>query len=152
MADPPTRPPRQPEDAAEPEDGPRHVTRHLQPLGPRVLVRVLESPARLESGLYLPQGAKDSHAEALLGEVVEVARTKPKVPPIAEEEGEPDEAGSESEPDPSLGENVSGVPLGSRVLFAKDRGVTVPWDETLRVLDVRHILALVEEISEDEIQ
>ena len=32
------------------------VSRHIRPLGPRVLVRVLKSPDRSEAGLFLPQG------------------------------------------------------------------------------------------------
>ena len=33
-----------------------------------MLVRLIKSPDRSESGLYLPAGAKDSHSEALLAE------------------------------------------------------------------------------------
>ena len=51
-----------------------------------------------------------------------------------------------------FGPNVSGVPLGANVLFEKDRGVAVPWDDTLRVIEVRYILAIVDIITEDEIQ
>ncbi|MCA9651408.1 MAG: co-chaperone GroES, partial [Myxococcales bacterium] len=86
---------------------------------------------------------------ALLGEVVEVARTMPKADPLVESE---DEADEEDEPVVDLGKNVSGVPLGANVLFEKDRGVVVPWDDTLRLLEVRHVLAIVDIISEDEIQ
>ncbi|MCB9716113.1 MAG: co-chaperone GroES [Myxococcales bacterium] len=121
----------------------------MQPLGPRVLVRVVKSPDRSEAGLYLPQGLKDGNAMALLGEVVEVARTMPKADPLVESE---DEADEEDEPVVDLGKNVSGVPLGANVLFEKDRGVVVPWDDTLRLLEVRHVLAIVDIISEDEIQ
>ena len=42
-------------------------------------------------------------------------------------------------------QNISGVPNGSFVLFRKDAGVKVPWDEALRILDVKDILATVEE-------
>ena len=41
---------------------------------------------------------------------------------------------------------------GANVLFEKDRGVVVPWDETLRIIEVRYILAIVDIITEDEIQ
>jgi co-chaperonin GroES (HSP10) len=124
------------------------VSRHIQPLGPRVLVRIVKSPDRSEAGLFLPQGVKDSHSAALLGEVVEVARTMPKSPYV------PDEESSEDEPtaDADLGKNVSGVPLGANVLFEKDRGTAVPWDESLRILEVRHVLAIVDIIREEEIQ
>ena len=112
------------------QDRPIRKTRHIQPLGPRVLVRVIKDEDRHESGLFLPPGAKDNLAEAFYGEVVEVARA----------------TGSDD-----LGVNVSGVPCGARVLFPKDEGVKVPWDDDLRVLEVGKILALVEEVSIEEI-
>jgi co-chaperonin GroES (HSP10) len=124
---------------------PARVSRHIQPLGPRVLVRVIRSPDRSESGLFLPAGAKDSHSEALLAEVVEVARTMPKPGFVLDDE-------DDDEPKADLGENVSGIPVGAQVLFAKDQGIAVPWDETLRLLSVRHVLAIVDIISEDKLQ
>jgi co-chaperonin GroES (HSP10) len=126
---------------------PPKVTRHVQPLGMRVLVRIIKDPDRLESGLFLPEGAKESTRDAVLGEVVEVARTMPKVKfELDEDEDEDDEDASD------LGRNVSGVPLGAKVLFGKHRGLSVPWDDSLRIVDVRHLLAIVDEIPEDEIQ
>ncbi len=125
---------------------PPRVSRHIQPLGPRVLVRILKSPDRLESGLYLPAGSKDDNAEALLGEVIEVARTMPKTSGFVG--GEEDE----DEPHASLGANVSGIPVGSQILFSKEKGVTVPWDDTLRLLSVRYILAIVDTITQDKLQ
>lgn len=101
------------------------------PVGMRVVVRLIPSEDRSSSGLYLPQGAKDATAQAAYGEVVEVARGSAK----AGEEG--------------FLTNVSGIPQDAKVLFAKDSGVPVPWDETLRVLDVKDVLAIVEEISSD---
>lgn len=127
---------------------PGRVSRHIQPLGPRVLVRVIKSPDRSESGLFLPAGAKDSHSEALLGEVVEVARTMPK--PAYVGDGDDDDDDDDLKAD--LGENVSGIPVGAQVLFAKDQGITVPWDDSLRILGVRHVLAIVDIISEDNLQ
>ena len=106
---------------------PNRIVRHIQPIGPRVLVKVKKSTDIHESGLYLPAGAKDELAEALYGEVVEVARAK-----------ENDEE--------ELGTTVSGVPHGANVLFPKDAGIRVPWDEALRLLDVKNILATVDEI------
>ena len=130
------------------------VTRHVQPLGPRVLVRVLKSEDRSEAGLFLPQGVKDERAAALLGEVVEVARTMPKADNLLDDDDDDDD-----DDDPvdlggraDLGTNVSGIPLGANVLFEKERGVTVPWDENLRLLDVRHVLAIVDIITEDKLQ
>ena len=130
----------------DPPPPPPKVTRHVQPLGPRVLVRIVKDPDRLESGLFLPEGAKESTRQALLAEVVEVARTMPKVAYDLDDDDD------EDEDEVSLGENVSGVPLGAMVLFGKQRGLTVPWDETLRIVDVRHLLAIVDVIPEDEIQ
>ncbi len=104
--------------------------RLILPLGMRVLVSVLKDDDRTDAGLYLPQGAKEAQHEALYGEVIEVARDKPTTA--------------------DMGENVSGVPHGSRVLFKKDTGVRVPWDERLRLLDVKDILATVEEIDPDD--
>ena len=139
------RPEDGPEIVAPDGDRPRKVSRHIQPLGPRVLVRLIKSPDRSESGLYLPAGAKDSHSEALLAEVVEVARTMPRAAYI--DDGEDDDDAR-----PDLGENVSGIPVGAQVLFARDQGVSVPWDETLRLLSVRHVLAIVDIIPEDNLQ
>lgn len=129
---------------AEPEPPPPRVSRHIQPLGPRVLVRVVKHPDRSEAGLFLPQGVKETHAAALLGEVVEVARSKPRAEP-ADDDDDDDET-------PDLGENVSGVPLGANVLFEKERGIAVPWDDSLRILEVRYVLAIVDIIGQDEIQ
>ena len=42
------------------------------------------------------------------------------------------------------------MPHGAFVLFRKDAGVRVPWDERLRVIDVKDILATVEEVRDDE--
>ena len=101
------------------------VSRHIQPLGPRVLVRVVKHPDRSEAGLFLPQGVKENHAAALLGD---------------------------ENDDDALGKNVSGVPLGANVLFEKDRGIAVPWDDSLRILEVRYVLAIVDIIGQDDIQ
>lgn len=102
------------------------VSRHVMPLGPRVVVRLIPGDDRSAGGLFLPPGAKDAVAKAAFGEVVEVARA-----------GE------------GFGENVSGVPEGSKVLFAKDKGLPVPWDEDLRVLDVKDVVAIVDEIEKE---
>ena len=135
------------DDALAPADArPPKVSRHIQPLGPRVLVRVVRGPDRSESGLFLPAGAKESHAEALLGEVIEVARAMPKGALDALDDGDDDA------PKADLGANVSGVPLSAQVLFPKDAGVAVPWDESLRLLVVKDVLAIVEIITQDELQ
>lgn len=104
--------------------------RLILPLGYRVLVSLLKDDERTDAGLYLPQGAKEEHDEALFGVVVEVARDKPTTA--------------------EAGENVSGIPHGAKVLFRKEVGVKVPWDERLRIIDVKDILATVEEHLGDE--
>ncbi len=111
---------------------PSRPIRYIKPLGPRVLVRILKQDDRSSAGLYLPEGVKEEHDAALYGEVVEVAR---------------------AETDPtSLGENVSGVPLGAFILFPKKEGLPVPWDDELRVLAVKDVVALVEEVDPGALQ
>lgn len=136
---------------------PARVTRHVQPLGPRVLVRIDTEGDRLDSGLYVPQGAKENKAEALLGEVVEVARAMPKSYDKSYDEysrnaDDDDDRDDDDDSPGDFGANVSGVPLGAKVLFGKDRGTQVPWDDTLRVIDVRYILAIVDEITQEQMQ
>ncbi len=115
----------------KPLEAPPRAHRVILPFGPRILVMILKDEERSDAGLYLPAGAKDKHADALYGEVVEVARASLSV----------------EEP----GENVSGVPHGSKILFRKEAGVRVPWDDRLRILEVKEVLATVEELDEDEI-
>ena len=100
------------------------------PLGMRVLVEVIRIEERTDAGLYLPAGAKEAQDEALYGKVVEVARDRPTTNDVAE--------------------NVSGVPHGAHVLFRKEAGVRVPWDDRLRLIDVKDILATVEEVNVEE--
>ena len=103
------------------------VVRYIQPLGLRVLVRVLPDAERHESGLYLPPGSQQKLSEALYGEVVEVARAAPD--------------------DANMGANVSGIPHGARILFPKDKGIKVPWADDLRLLDTSDVLAKVDEVA-----
>ncbi len=117
-----------------PVDPPQKTVRYIQPLGPRILVRLVKLDARSDAGLYLPEGVKEKNAQALYGEVVEVARA---------------EAGEE---DKTLGANVSGVPLGAFVLFPKEDGLPVPWDDELRLLEVKSVYAIVEEVEPDDLQ
>ena len=130
------------------DDDDARVSRHIQPLGPRVLVRLVPSPDRSESGLYLPEGSKDEQAQALLAEVIEVARTMPSHAAVVDENDDDDD----DAPAADFGKNVSGIPLGAHVLFEKSRGVVVPWDESLRLIQVRHILAIIDIISGEKIQ
>src|SRR5262245_8292317 len=113
--------------------GMSRIVRHIMPLGPRVLVKVIHEDERAESGLYLPPGAKERTQEALFGEVIEVARAEPIDP---KQDG--------------FGVNVAGVPHGAKVIFGKNAGVKVPWDEELRLLETKEVLATVDEISEEQ--
>ena len=113
---------------------PPRPVRYIKPLGPRVLVRIVKLEERSSAGLYLPDGVREEHDEALYGEVVEVARA------------EADDSA------PSLGKNVSGVPLGAFVLFPKKEGLPVPWDDALRVLAVKDVVAVVEEVEPEALQ
>ena len=112
---------------------PPKVLRHIKPLGPRVLVRVLKQGERSPTGLYLPEGVKEEHDDALYGQVIEVARAN-------------------EDTEKTLGENVSGVPVDAYVLFPKKDGLTVPWDDQLRLLEVNSIFAVVEEVKAEQIQ
>ena len=108
------------------------IVRHIKPLGPRVLVRIVKQSERSTAGLYLPDGVKEKHDDACYGKVVEVART--------------------THDEETLGENVSGVPVNTFVLFPKTEGLTVPWDDDLRLVEVKSIFAMVEEIEDGQIQ
>lgn len=101
--------------------------RRVNPLGMRVLVRLRAESNQTEGGLYLPEGAKQNMQESLLAEVVEVAR--------AEDDHTEEDA------------NISGVPQGALVLICKNVGIKVPWDESLRIVDTKDILAIVSEFS-----
>ena len=106
-------------------------TRHVKPLGPRVLVRLESGDDRTNGGLFLPAGAKDALARAAYGTVIEVAR-------------------AEDDETEGFGRNVSGIPEGAKVLFPKDEGLPVPWDDELRVVEVKYISAVVDEIAHGE--
>jgi len=107
--------------------------RHIKPLGPRILVKLVKLEERSAAGLYLPEGVKEEHDDAYYGQVVEVAR-------------------ADSGIEPTLGENVSGVPMGAFVLFPKKEGLAVPWDNSLRLLAVKNVVAVVEEVEPGEVQ
>jgi|GEM_PF-1133432 len=101
--------------------------RRIHPLGLRVVARILRDSNVSSGGLYLPEGAKEAAQESLLAQVIEVASA---VDSRTDEET-----------------NVSGIPLGATVLIPKTVGIKVPWDDELRIIDTREILALVDEIS-----
>ncbi len=104
--------------------------RLILPLGLRVLVQVIKIEERTDAGLYLPAGAKEANDDAFYGKVIEVARDRPTTDVASE--------------------NVSGVPHNAFVLFRKEAGVRVPWDDRLRLIDVKDILATVEEVNPSE--
>ncbi|MBV71456.1 MAG: chaperonin Cpn10 [Myxococcales bacterium] len=110
-----------------------HSVRHIKPLGPRILAKLIKLDERSAAGLFLPEGVKEQHDDAAYGEVIEVAR-------------------AESSDEPSLGKNVSGVPMGARILFPKHKGLTVPWDDSLRLLEVKDVVAVVEEVKLSDLQ
>ena len=108
------------------------AVRLAEPVQSRLTIpcEMIAGDERTDAGLYLPAGAKEAHDEASYGKVVEVARDRPTTA--------------------EAGENVSGVPHGSHVLFRKEAGVRVPWDDRLRLIDVKDILATVEELNVEE--
>lgn len=101
--------------------------RKVSPLGMRVLVRVRKDQNVSEGGLYLPEGAKQSTVESVVAEVLEVAS--------AMDDHSDEEA------------NISGIPLGAVVLIGKTAGIRVPWDESLRLVESKEVLAIVHEVS-----
>lgn len=101
--------------------------RRVHPLGLRVVARIVRDSNVTDGGLYLPEGAKETMQESVIAEVIEVASA---VDSRTEEET-----------------NVSGIPLGAKVLIPKSVGVKVPWDDDLRIVDTREILAIVDEIT-----
>ncbi|MCB0360403.1 MAG: co-chaperone GroES [Bdellovibrionales bacterium] len=103
------------------------VRRRISPLGMRVLLRIRKESDQTDSGLYLPEGAKEAKFESLLGEVLEVAR--------AVDDDTHEEA------------NISGIPQGELVLIPKAAGIRVPWDDELRLVETSEILAIVHEVS-----
>lgn len=105
----------------------KKLVRHVSPLGMRVLVKIIAKDDITAGGLYIPENAKNRMSESLLAEVLEVA----------------------SAVDDSTNEetNISGIPMGTTVLIHKTVGTTVPWDDTLRIVDTKDVLALVEELS-----
>lgn len=102
------------------------VMRRISPLGFRVVVRIRTADNVTDAGLYLPEGAKAAGQESLVAEVIEVA------------------SASDNQTDEET--NISGVPLHSLVLIAKDSGIKVPWDDKLRIVDTKDVLGIVHEV------
>lgn len=101
--------------------------RRLNPLGMRVVVRIRPDSNQTDAGLYLPEGAREAMNESVIGEVIEVA--------TASEDEFREEA------------NVSGVPNGALVLVPRKAGIKVPWDDELRIVETKEILAIVHEVE-----
>lgn len=101
--------------------------RSVNPLGMRVLVSIMKEADLSPGGLYLPEGSKQSMQESLLARVLEVA--------------------SAMDHDSDEEHNISGIPLDALVLIPKHAGVRVPWDENLRIVDTKDVLALVTEVK-----
>lgn len=100
--------------------------RKISPLGFRVVVRIVKDNDMTDAGLYLPEGSKQTMQDSVLAEVVEVA--------------------SAVDDDTNEEANVSGIPLGATVLIPKDNGIKVPWDEQLRIIESKFILAIIDEV------
>jgi co-chaperonin GroES (HSP10) len=101
--------------------------RRVSPLGFRVVVSLLKQAERTETGLYLPEGSRDALTESLLCKVVEVA--------------------SAMDRDTQEEANISGIPMGATVLIPKNVGIKIPWDEELRIVETKDILAIVDELE-----
>ena len=80
-----------------------------------------------DGGLYLPETAREKGAQSLIAEVLEVARAID------------DDTHEET--------NISGIPQGALVLIEKKAGIPVPWDEGLRIVETKEVLAIVEELN-----
>ena len=93
----------------------------------RVLVKIRKEENQTNTGLYLPEGAKEARQASIFGEVIEVAR--------AVDSDSLEEA------------NISGIPQGATVLIAKNAGIQVPWDEDLRIVETKEVLAIVTEVG-----
>lgn len=101
--------------------------RKINPVGMRVLVKIERETDTTASGLYLPEGAKSAMAESVLATVTEVA--------------------SASDHHTDIETNISGIPLGAKVLIRKDAGIRIPWDEDLRIVESKEVLAVVDEVG-----
>ncbi len=101
--------------------------RRINPLGMRVVVQLRKDDALSDGGLYLPEGAKQTMTDSVLAEVLEVASAR---------DHDTDEEA-----------NISGIPLGALVLIPKNAGVKVPWDEQLRIVETKEVLAIINEIE-----
>ena len=103
------------------------VRRAIHPLGMRVVVKILKDEDITSSGLYLPEGSKEAKQQSFLAEVIEVA--------------------SAFDEDTYEDENISGIPLGAMILIPRNAGISIAWDEQLRIVETKEVLAVVEELG-----
>lgn len=100
---------------------------HVNPLGMRVVVRIPNFENQTNGGLYIPEGARENMHESIIVDVEEVA--------------------SAHDSQTNEDTNVSGIPLGAKVLIRKDSGIRVPWDDSLRIVETKEVLAIVDKVS-----
>jgi co-chaperonin GroES (HSP10) len=105
----------------------KRKVRKINPLGMRVVVKIEKDAPVTDSGLYLPENAKSMTKESVLAQVIEVA--------------------SAIDADTHEETNISGVPLGAKILIPREAGVKIPWDDNLRILETNEVLGIVEEIT-----
>jgi chaperonin GroES len=87
----------------------------IEPMGSRVLLKVIEEEDRTSSGLYLPETAKEKPQE---GEVVALG--------------------------PEVDEDETPLQVGDRVMFAKYSGTEIKTDgESFLILDASDVLARI---------
>ncbi len=102
--------------------------RKISPLGMRIVVSLIKDKSNMtDGGLYLPEGSKEKMQDSLLAEVIEVASALDK--------------------DTDTEENISGIPLHSVVLIPKGVGIQIPWNDLLRIVETKDVLATIEEIE-----
>lgn len=99
----------------------------INPLGMRVVVCLIKENDMTDAGLYLPEGSKEKMQDSLLAQVIEVASALDK--------------------DTDTQQNISGIPLDSIVLIPKGVGIRIPWDDNLRIVDTKDVLAVIDEID-----
>ncbi len=96
----------------------------INPLGMRVLVKILDHQDKSRGGLYIPDNAKENLSESVIAQVVAVAM-----------------ANEEDDEEPT---NISGIPQDALVLIEKAIGIKVPWDDRLRIIETADVLAIIE--------
>lgn len=99
----------------------------ISPLGMRVVVKIRNESDQTDAGLYLPEGSKQAMQDSIVGEILEVA--------------------SAIDSDTDEEANISGIPEGATVLIAKNAGIRIPWDDDLRIVETKEVLAIINEVG-----